>query len=176
MDELDMSVSRSWTKMVIASRYSSPVIVMLPSVALPTLVLSIVSIVVMTEVAAAELTVAVFIWLRRNADTVSVVAAQLPPGMCLVFWDVFGKYSSILPRIWVSVALSPFVANRMKSRELIFSSMRVMLVSRLETRLVSSVLVAVLMLVEERLIEVIETTIDSIELDVVDSSTASVNI
>ena len=45
-----------------------------------------------------------------------------------------------------------------------------------ETRLVSSVLVAVLMLVEERLIEVIETTIDSIELDVVDSSTASVNI
>ena len=87
MDELDMSVSRSWTKIVIASRYSSPVIVMLPSVAVPTVVLSIVSIVVMTEVAAAELTVTVFIWLKRNVDTVSVVAVQLPPGKCLVFWE-----------------------------------------------------------------------------------------
>ena len=52
----------------------------LPSVAVPTVVLSIVSIVVMTEVAAAELTVTVFIWLRRKLDTVSVVAVQLPPG------------------------------------------------------------------------------------------------
>ena len=83
MDELDMSVSRSWTKIVIASRYSSPVIVMLPSVAVPTVVLSIVSIVVMTDVAAAELTVTVFILLKRNVDTVSVVAVQLPPGKCL---------------------------------------------------------------------------------------------
>ena len=74
------------------------------------------------------------------------------------------------------MALSPFVTNRMKSRELIFSSMEVMLVSRLETKVVSSVLVAVLMLVTERLMEVIETEIDSIEVDVVDSSTASVNI
>ena len=38
------------------------------------------------------------------------------------------------------------------------------------------VLVAVLMLVTERLMEVIETEIDSIEVDVVDSLTASVNI
>ena len=74
------------------------------------------------------------------------------------------------------MALSPFVTNRMKSRELIFSSMEVMLVSRLETKVVSSVLVAVLMLVTERLMEGIETEIDSIEVDVVDSSTASVNI
>ena len=74
------------------------------------------------------------------------------------------------------MALSPFVTIRMKSRELIFSSMEVMLVSRLETKVVSSVLVAVLMLVTERLMEVIETEIDSIEVDVVDSSTASVNI
>ena len=64
----------------------------------------------------------------------------------------------------------------MKSRELIFSSMEVMLVSRVETKVVSSVLVAVLMLVTERLMEVIETEIDSIEVDVVDSFTASVNI
>ena len=64
----------------------------------------------------------------------------------------------------------------MKSRELIFSSIEVMLVSRVETKVVSSVLVAVLMLVTERLMEVIETEIDSIEVDVVDSSTASVNI
>ena len=64
----------------------------------------------------------------------------------------------------------------MKSRELIFSSMEVMLVSRVETKVVSSVLVAVLMLVTEMLMEVIETEIDSIEADVVDSSTASVNI
>ena len=74
------------------------------------------------------------------------------------------------------MALSPFVTNRMKSRELIFSSMEVMLVSRVETKVVSSVLVAVLMLVTERLMEVIETEIDSIEVDVVDSFTASVNI
>ena len=74
------------------------------------------------------------------------------------------------------MALSPFVTNRMKSRELIFSSMEVMLVSRVETKVVSSVLVAVLMLVTEMLMEVIETEIDSIEVDVVDSLTASVNI
>ena len=74
------------------------------------------------------------------------------------------------------MALSPFVTNRMKSRELISSSMEVMLVFRVETNVVSSVFVAVLMLVEEMLMEVIETEIDSIEVDVVDSSTASVNI
>ena len=74
------------------------------------------------------------------------------------------------------MALSPFVTNRMKSRELISSSMEAMLVCRVETKVVSSVFVAVLMLVEEMLMEVIETEIDSIEVDVVDSSTASVNI
>ena len=74
------------------------------------------------------------------------------------------------------MALSPFVTNRMKSRELIFSSMELMLVWRVETKVVSSVLVAVLMLVEERLTEVIETAIDSIDVDVVDSSTVTVNI
>ena len=57
-----------------------------------------------------------------------------------------------------------------------FSSMELMLIWRVETKVVSSVLVAVLMLVEERLTEVIETAIDSIEVDVVDSSTATVNI
>ena len=64
----------------------------------------------------------------------------------------------------------------MKSRELISSSMEVMLVSRVDTKVVSSVLVAVLMLVTERVTEVMETTSDSIDVDVVDSSTASVNI
>ena len=64
----------------------------------------------------------------------------------------------------------------MKSRELISSSMEVMLVSRVDTKVVSSVLVAVLMLVTERVTEVMETTSDSMEVDVVDSSTASVNI
>ena len=64
----------------------------------------------------------------------------------------------------------------MKSRELISSSMEVMLVSRVDTKVVSSVLVAVLMLVTERVTEVMETTSDSIEVDVVDSSTASINI
>ena len=54
--------------------------------------------------------------------------------------------------------------------------MEVMLVSRVDTKVVSSVLVAVLMLVTERVTEVMETTSDSIEVDVVDSSTASVNI
>ena len=57
-----------------------------------------------------------------------------------------------------------------------FSSMELMLICRVDTKVVSSVLVAVLMLVEERLTEVIETAIDSIEVDVVDSSTATVNI
>ena len=74
------------------------------------------------------------------------------------------------------MALSPFVTNKMKSRELIFSSMVVMLVLRVETKVVSSVFVAVLIEVEERLTEVIETAIDSIEVDVVDSATVSVNI
>ena len=64
----------------------------------------------------------------------------------------------------------------MKSRELMFSSMELMLICRVDTKVVSSVLVAVLMLVEERVTEVIETAIDSIEVDVVDSSTATVNI
>ena len=54
--------------------------------------------------------------------------------------------------------------------------MEVMLVSRVDTKVVSSVLVAVLMLVTERVAEVMETTRDSIDVDVVDSSTASVNI
>ena len=57
-----------------------------------------------------------------------------------------------------------------------FSSMELMLICRVETKEVSSVLVAVLMLVEERVTEVIETAMDSIEVDVVDSSTATVNI
>lgn len=57
-----------------------------------------------------------------------------------------------------------------------FSSMELMLICRVDTKVVSSVLVAVLMLVEERVTEVIETAIDSIEVDVVDSSTATVNI
>ena len=74
------------------------------------------------------------------------------------------------------MALSPFVTKRMKSRELISSSIEVMLVCRVETNVVSSVFVAVLILVEEMVTEVIETAIDSIEVDVVDSSTASVNI
>ena len=74
------------------------------------------------------------------------------------------------------MALSPFVTNKMKSRELIFSSMVVMLVLRVEIKVVSSVFVAVLIEVEERLTEVIETAIDSIEVDVVDSATVSVNI
>ena len=64
----------------------------------------------------------------------------------------------------------------MKSRELISSWMEVMLVSRVDTKVVISVLVAVLMLVTERVAEVMETTRDSIEVDVVDSCTASVNI
>ena len=64
----------------------------------------------------------------------------------------------------------------MKSRELIFSSMVVMLVLRVEIKVVSSVFVAVLIEVEERLTEVMETAIDSIEVDVVDSATVSVNI
>ena len=54
--------------------------------------------------------------------------------------------------------------------------MELMLVWRVATKVVSSVLVAVLMLVEERLTEVIETAIDSIDVDVVDSSTVTVNI
>ena len=54
--------------------------------------------------------------------------------------------------------------------------MELMLICRVDTKVVSSVLVAVLMLVEERVTEVIETAIDSIEVDVVDSSTATVNI
>ena len=74
------------------------------------------------------------------------------------------------------MALSPFVTNKMKSRELIFSSMVVMLVLRVEIKVVSSVFVAVLIEVEERLTEVIEVAIDSIEVDVVDSATVSVNI
>ena len=74
------------------------------------------------------------------------------------------------------MALSPFVTNKMKSRELIFSSMVVMLVLRVEIKVVSSVFVAVLIEVEERLTEVMETAIDSIEVDVVDSATVSVNI
>ena len=74
------------------------------------------------------------------------------------------------------MALSPFVTNKMKSRELIFSSMVVMLVLRVDTKVVSSVFVAVLMLVTEMVIEVIEMASDWIEVDVVDTATASTNI
>ena len=92
MEELDMSISRSCTKTVMASRYSSPVMVTAPSVAVPTLVLRIVSIVVITEVAAAEFMVTVFIWISKNVATVSVVAVQLPPEKkfkCCVLGDFF---------------------------------------------------------------------------------------
>ena len=78
--------------MVMASRYSSPVMVTAPSVAVPTLVLRIVSIVVITEVAAAEFMVTVFIWISKNVATVSVVAVQLPPEKkfkCFVLGDFF---------------------------------------------------------------------------------------
>ena len=64
----------------------------------------------------------------------------------------------------------------MKSSELISSSMEVMLVLRVDTKVVSSVFVAVLMLVTEMVIEVIEMASDSIEVDVVDTATASTNI
>ena len=59
---------------------------------------------------------------------------------------------------------------------MISCSMEAMLVLRVDTKVVSSVFVAVLMLVTERVMEVMETTSDSIEVDVVDSSTASINI
>ena len=81
--------------MVMASRYSSPVMVTAPSVAVPTLVLRIVSIVVITEVAAAEFMVTVFIWISKNVATVSVVAVQLPPEKkfkCCVLGDFFLSY------------------------------------------------------------------------------------
>ena len=64
----------------------------------------------------------------------------------------------------------------MKSSELISSSMEVMLVLRVDTKVVSSVFVAVLMLDTEMVIEVIEMASDWIEVDVVDTATASTNI
>ena len=54
--------------------------------------------------------------------------------------------------------------------------MEAMLVLRVDTKVVSSVFVAVLMLVTEMVIEVIEMASDWIEVDVVDTATASTNI
>ena len=68
------------------------------------------------------------------------------------------------------------VTKRMKSRELISSSMEVMLVSMVDNKDVSSVLVELLMLVTERVTEVIDTTSDSIEVEVNETLTASTNI
>ena len=68
------------------------------------------------------------------------------------------------------------VTKRMKSRELISSSMEVMLVSMVDNNEVSSVLVELLMLVTERVTEVIDTTSDSIEVEVNETVTASTNI
>ena len=59
---------------------------------------------------------------------------------------------------------------------MISSSMEVMLVLRVDTKVVSSVFVAVLMLDTEMVIEVIEMATDWIEVDVVDTATASTNI
>ena len=68
------------------------------------------------------------------------------------------------------------VTKRMKSRELISSSMELMLVSMVDNKEVSSVLVELLMLVTERVTEVIDTTSDSIEVEVNETVTASTNI
>ena len=68
------------------------------------------------------------------------------------------------------------VTKRMKSKELISSSMELMLVSMVANKEVSSVLVELLMLVTERVTEVIDTTSDSIEVEVNDTVTASTNI
>ena len=68
------------------------------------------------------------------------------------------------------------VTKRMKSRELISSSMELMLVSMVDNNEVSSVLVELLMLVTERVTEVIDTTSDSIEVEVNETLTASTNI
>ena len=68
------------------------------------------------------------------------------------------------------------VTKRMKSRELISSSMDVMLVSMVDNKEVSSVLVELLMLVTERVTEVIDTTSDSIEVEVNETVRASTNI
>ena len=68
------------------------------------------------------------------------------------------------------------VTKRMKSRELISSSMELMLVSMVANKEVSSVLVELLMLVTERVTEVIDTTSDSIEVEVNETVTVSTNI
>ena len=68
------------------------------------------------------------------------------------------------------------VTKRMKSKELISSSMELMLVSMVDNKEVSSVLVELLMLVTERVTEVIDTTSDSIEVEVNETLTASTNI
>ena len=68
------------------------------------------------------------------------------------------------------------VTKRMKSKELISSSMEVMLVSMVANKEVSSVLVELLMLVTERVTEVMDTTSDSIEVEVNETVTASTNI
>ena len=68
------------------------------------------------------------------------------------------------------------VTKRMKSKELISSSMELMLVSMAANKEASSVLVELLMLVTERVTEVIDTTSDSIEVEVNETATASTNI
>ena len=68
------------------------------------------------------------------------------------------------------------VTKRMKSKELISSSMELMLVSMVANKEVSSVLVELLMLVTERVTEVMDTTSDSIEVEVNETVTASTNI
>ena len=68
------------------------------------------------------------------------------------------------------------VTKRMKSRELISSSMELMLVSMVDNKEVSSVLVELLMLVTERVTEVIDTTSDSIEVEENETVTAFTNI
>ena len=74
------------------------------------------------------------------------------------------------------MARAPIVTKRMKSKELISSSMELMLVFMVDNREVSSVLVELLMLVTERVTEVIDTTSDSIEVEVNETVTASTNI
>ena len=54
--------------------------------------------------------------------------------------------------------------------------MEAMLVLRVDTKVVSSVFVAVLILVTEMVIEVIKMASDLIEVDVVETATASTNI
>ena len=68
------------------------------------------------------------------------------------------------------------VTKRMKSKELISSSMELMLVFMVDNKEASSVLVELLMLVTERVTEVMDTTSDSIEVEVNETLTTSTNI